>query len=79
MCELLLPLVILGFFVLLFSFFSSDKKPDAQHLKDWAAVPTLAGQGFRALNTTSVIAIGKDARASGPFSTQMLCPFCAVV
>jgi hypothetical protein len=62
LCELLFPLFIVAIFILLFQAFSNDRKPDAQYLRDWAAVPTLAGQGFRALNTTSVIAIGTCTR-----------------
>ncbi len=62
LCELLFPLFIVAIFILLFQAFSNDRKPDAQYLQNWAAVPTLAGQGFRALNTTSVIAIGTCTR-----------------
>ena len=57
-CECLFPLLIVGIFVALFRAFKPENFADTQYLKDWSAVPNLAGQGFRAANMSAIIAIG---------------------
>lgn len=56
--ELLFPVVVVLLFVALFQAFSPQNYPDSMYFGNLVAVPNLAGEGFRAINSTSFIALG---------------------